>query len=1293
MTADESPRVSDRSDPLVASSHGLTDEQASAMALDRHLAVTAAAGTGKTTALTARYLHILQRTSATPEEILTVTFTRKATKEMNDRIRENITAKLATVDDQAAFTRWRMIADTLEDGYIQTIDAFCARILREYAVAAGVDPGFETLDEVDAGVLQREAITRVLDRDDHSDAHQLAARLWGREVLIELVRGLLAEQPTSTEWAANRADIPIGEFRSLLFDAFCECPPDTARETLTSPDVQDALAVIRDIDPAALDVARDDYGRQHLDTHLTAAAGMPGAIGPQEASNIEVLRALRRLYNGLTNSSGDLYNSAHGRGSHYLVGTKGNWPSDSHTRLRDALGALLDALGPHVDAIQTIPDTVDDNSLEYVRALARLYQDCVDEYETLKSRRTAYDFNDLLTQVLELLRTNPEIEAELQDQFAHIMVDEFQDTDPQQWELVQRLANINEDADPDAGASVFVVGDKKQSIYRFRGADVATFSQARADLATANLRRSDVSVRTGGTDPPTEVELTGSFRTLASVVDFLNPVFDSVFQPAGDEYQPFEAEPQRLNTKRVEGTDIDGRVEYLFVPETNDTAELVFDDDHPLYKDTYLGTGDREATALAAKVTAHLDAETEVYDEEGSTYRPIEPKDIAVLLRTRRHLEAYERAFDEYGIELTVVSGAGYWDTSEIRMATNLIEVLYDTSQDIHLYGLLRSPLFGCADADIAELAAGDASLWDELSATDDPTLSEVYDTLSRWRALYGYTGDAEGDSPDTETTTTDVPPDKLFSQVFEDTGVLASLGAGPRGKQAVANLEKFRDQLRSWGMQGNRTIPALRDRIKRQQKEDGDEQNAHIPDSDDGVKLLTVHSAKGLEFPFVAVPELGRGFNLDGTVDEYRQAHLEEYEWTPRESETPLSEPFIGITAPKLEDPYTTSGTRARSALQADHREELRAEEKRVLYVACTRARDHLLLSSTHDLVKTADAEDGGSDDREAETSPGERAFEATADEAEAGQWLDWLQPVLLDDHDELVPKLLTDGEATARIEDATYTVSTPPAKTEWDSAPSGETATVTPAFDTASTSTEAATHVTATTLVHLLEEHDSIPGRKPFISPEFTNVATPFGELIQEPSVRDRISGNTLGTIIHRTCEFAPFDSIAERQATIERVVNGLEESLEDSQRDFVEAHVNRALDFQADLIAGGTAHTIRTELPVRVRVGAREIIGEIDFLLITPETVHIVDYKSNRITDLERDVPRLTAKYRPQLETYATALQTDYPDREIVATLMFTTADTARLLRFPPANESSEADRPRSRLQTYLDLLEDI
>ena len=404
---------------------------------------------------------------------------------------------------------------------------------------------------------------------------------------------------------------------------------------------------------------------------------------------------------------------------------------------------------------------------------------------------------------------------------------------------------------------MFLVGDEKQSIYGFRGADVTTFGTARAELQAVNSSRGVSSIPNDPAVEPTDLELSGNFRTLDTPLEFLNALFDSVFEPEGDEYAPFEAPPQRLTMQRdriEETAGLTGSVEYLPIPDDADTAAALLESDHPVATGALDHPLEAEAHGLAARLT-HLFADPPtVQDQTTGTHRKATPDDVAILLRRRTHLDRYQRALEEYEIPYTVVGGVGFYDSPEVQALTNLFRVLGDPTDDVSLYGVLRSPLFGFTDDRLAPALSDAATVWDGLASSDDPQLQDAYELLTSWRSLSGCGTPTDGGV---------LPWNQLLSRVIDDTGYLASVSADERGQQAVANVEKFRDQIRTWSENGIHTAAGLLHRIDQQADLDAREGEADIPGDADGVRIMTIHSAKGLEFPIVTVRHWWRAQSL----------------------------------------------------------------------------------------------------------------------------------------------------------------------------------------------------------------------------------------------------------------------------------------------------------------------------------------------------------------------------------------------------------------------------------------------
>ncbi|MFA9515691.1 UvrD-helicase domain-containing protein [Halopenitus sp. H-Gu1] len=1214
MTKNTDDHVADRREAATGEFR-LTKEQAAALELDHNVALTAGAGTGKTTALTERYLHILEaEPEVGPEEIVTITFTNDAANELQDRIRDTIGDRLDDADRES-YPRWRTVRDDLEDGYIHTIHGFCARLLREHVVDAPVTPDFEVYDETDAAVLAREVVRQELDdrlEVGDGDVSRLA-RLWNRATLEDVLVGLIQQRPESDDWANRWRNETPADYVDYVWDDIHPISPSFAEELFAQEEVRTAFAVIRDLkaDSVLDDVApTDDDGADTVET-VTRLLDEYDPLN-ENASSRGRQRFLDDLCAYLTTNEG----SRDGRDWKYW-GSAGRWSDAGRESDQDRLET----------AIETLFDTIDPESLEfgvetdrasahYVLALARLYDGVRDAYEMVKDERNVQDYDDLVETTIGFLEDTPAVRERLRKQFAYVMVDEVQDTDPRQWELV-RLLTSDDTEDFDA-RNVFLVGDEKQSIYRFRGADVTAFADARQELADANP---------DGVE--TNRELSGNFRTVEETLQFCNELFDGdgVFDAFGDEYEPFEARPQELTPARESGTDVVGRCEYLLVP----------DDDHDeLHAPGYLEgtprfteTGEREAYAIAARLTRLLADPPAVYDVDGEKKDDASPEDVTILLRSRTRLTAYERALDEYGVPYTVVSGTGYYDTPEITALLNLLRVLENPNDDIALYGILRSTLFGIPDDELAPLRVVDEDLWRALGNTDsdrvNDDLADAYDCLQRWRQLAGTHPDVSADS----TT----PWGTLLSRIIDESGYIASVAGDERPRQAAVNVNRFREQVRRWEEAGIKTIAELRSRLELRQDVETHADEATIPEDVDGVQIRTIHSAKGLEFPIVVVPEVGTRFNFGTAVDDDGKVLFDELD--VGDDTGTGREPVIGLKTPTPDDAFADEHTLARRVVRERVRRHERAELKRLLYVAATRTRDHLLFSGLHEINEEGD------DYRLAEPD----------DPEEATRWRDWLQPILLDE--ETTPQQLTTTDAVRNsLGESTYRIRRPePPIDDWHGDDDSEEPSL--RIDIPSPAAHRRTIVVTATDYASMRTGDSVT--------YLEDAADGDGSAPEKG-----LSPTTLGTIVHRICETrldrSRWDQFA-RDVAKRTGENVLREDLER-----IETYCERALAFVNDREATLDIVSSRAELSVTARFEQAHVVGDIDHLAITPDAFHVIDYKTNDTSD--RSIGELSEQYWPQLDAYAVALHQSDPLRAVELSLYFTDAEESRTRRLEPA-----------------------
>ena len=566
------------------------------------------------------------------------------------------------------------------------------------------------------------------------------------------------------------------------------------------------------------------------------------------------------------------------------VGNKKNWDD------LDGVKADLKAVREAARRMQEAPrwQPFEAQALQVLAALKAVFEDACRRYRGRKADLSGCDYLDLELEAIRLLEQHPEIGAGYRGRLRHVMVDEAQDLNETQVRLLRLLTGAGAASPaPATGPHRFLVGDAKQSIYRFRGSDVAHFNRYQAQIGSAGG-----SVRA----------LTQSFRTHDELVEVCNGLFDLVFADG--------AGPGAVRMQRMSGR---GPAAW-----TGPHLAVI-----PIARTSGADDADRrrvEADAVAREVAALLGAGAPVWDAAAECARAASPRDVAILLRRLANVHVFEQALESYGVPYVTPAGAGFFTRQEVRDLTNLLAWLAEPDDHIALVGALRSPLF----------------------VIDDRTLLACHATDRSWlRVLAEPPGEVAGDARQRCMHAAAVlrelreavalePPDAIVERALDLTGFEAAWAPVRGGEQALANIRKLVAILRTLG---GRSIDEAVAYLHRRRDELADREGLAVVDRSDAVRLLTIHGAKGLEFPIVFVPE----------------AHIRPPEafgvvrWRPADG--------IAVT---LSPDGDADERRRRPGLfqllrQLDKSEE-DAEYRRLLYVAATRAADRLFLSGDED-------------------------------------------------------------------------------------------------------------------------------------------------------------------------------------------------------------------------------------------------------------------------------------------------------------------------------------------------------
>jgi len=821
-----------------------------------NVALEASAGTGKTRILVNRYVNLL-KAGVDPGEILALTFTRKAAAEMRERIVATLREAAAT--GELPRERWRQLRDRTADVTISTIDAFCLSLLREFPLEAGLDPGFSMADETEVPRLIDESLDRAL----------------------RICRGLAAEDEHVALVFAQLGDRRARAGLASLLDRRIAAPAVLSRFVSTGPRDLTLQTAARNGAAALMNVFAAMRGG--LDRFLeTGPLAPPFVLFRRQLRSIDA-----RLQEGGDLDPADVHAAFTRAREHFL--TQDGAPRTSRLPYsRNDFASAAD-WQVHRDLVFAhAPAIVDayaacrrDLNVLVSRGVWRMFKVAEAEYRRTLDAHAVLDFPDLLLRARDLLSQMEEFAQsryKLEARYHHVLVDEFQDTSRAQWELVALLTQSwGEGAGlADTGAlhpTIFIVGDRKQSIYAFRDADVSVLREAARHLEGL---RPDGDVRRS---------ISRSFRSVPRLLAFVN-----------DLCQDIEKSPGRPDGFQYEEED-----------------RFPVDEDGPLDEEPPLAmvvgdTPEACAETTAAEIARLIAGGALVRDRTTGVRRPVRPGDVAILFRTRESHREFEAALERYGLPSYVYKGLGFFDADEIKDVLSLLWYLADPLSDLRAAAWLRSRFVRISDEGLRRIGPSLArvliapdrpAILDSLDPDDAEALSAARASSQRWLARVDR-----------------IPPAELLDSVLEESAYLAET-SGPRFLQARENLKKIRAIIRRIQNRGYATLDRIASHLDRLAV--GDDANAAI-DASDAVNLMTVHAAKGLEFPVVFVVNLARG--TAGRRAPIRIATSGDHD-----------------AAVSVGD-YLSSG-------DDDLVDKEREETKRLLYVAVTRARDRLYLGT----------------------------------------------------------------------------------------------------------------------------------------------------------------------------------------------------------------------------------------------------------------------------------------------------------------------------------------------------------
>ena len=855
-------------------------------AISRHdvsMVVTAGAGTGKTFVLVEKYLNLIQDQGYRIRDILALTFTDKAAAEMKERVRETIAERLRCDPENPI---WKQAHEELVIAPVMTFHSFCSQILREFAIEAGLDPGFVILDEGQALALQREAFETLIRRppdEIHDSLIRLLAQI--EKYQVHQILTILSQNTDAFEQFAEELERDPDSIINTWEVFLEEVRTPVIRQFFADPDIHDAISdFIR-----FCDIYTDENDRAVR--YLREVCPYLHELTPDAPPDI--LHAAAQAFLQVRPTG--------------KLGSKKFWDEDDLDQFRRAKKCLTDGLEyivPYLSLYIVKGSGFTASTILFFQDLAQVAGQYFEILRNLKRQVNGVDFNDLIQLTREFLKSHQDIVARhIRPRYQYILVDEFQDTDPAQFEIITAIIG---ELKPGT-RSLFIVGDPKQSIYLFRNADVTRFKEAQNRILS-DCRGELINLDT-------------SFRSCREVIGCVNYLFSRIFasteKPWEFGYEPIQVCDERKKTAGSVTVLLPGKA-----PKGSARSE----------------TKEIEAGMVADLVHRIVSCGTFQITDRDGLIRPAGYGDIAILIERRTHLSHYTTALSRKETPFYVHGGIGFYSRQEIYDLYSVLSFLVRPYDSAALFGVLRSPYFSLSDPLLYHIlhisgAKRGWSLYDKLQAcaerlrtslplpdeevfscslSDREKILRASVLLESWRRCAGRE-----------------PVVELVLRIIRESGILTIYGALEQGEQQAANLTKLVGIIRGRSEGGYYSLfDLVNDLTISIADEEREGEAARDTLSKTSVNIMTVHAAKGLEFPIVILPDMGSSREgKSGAILSGDHPHL------------------YGVKIPDPDQEYEIRETPVYTALSLIQKEKEAAEKKRLFYVGTTRARDHLIL------------------------------------------------------------------------------------------------------------------------------------------------------------------------------------------------------------------------------------------------------------------------------------------------------------------------------------------------------------
>jgi ATP-dependent helicase/nuclease subunit A len=896
---------------------GLTwteDQWKAITAKNQDILVAAAAGSGKTAVLVERIIQkiLSEEDPINVDQLLVVTFTNASAAEMRHRIGE---ALEKAIDTNPASRHLRKQLSLLNKASISTLHSFCMEVIRKYYYSIDVDPNFRIADVTEAQLIRDEVIGELFEEEYGKKEN---------ECFFNLV----------DSFTSDRSDAALMDIVSSIYDfARSNSLPDRYLQSIIQMyDVSsvgniEELAFIKGL---LYDIELQFEGAQEMLRRGLEVTKLPNGPSPRAENFIDDLNVIDTLIQAKQDSWTTLYNAMQTwsfsrakqvRGDHFdkeLV--------EKAQKLRDKAKKKLQDIKEELFLRKPESFLRDMKEMHpIIETLIGLVQAFSIRFEKAKREKGLVDYADLEHYCLEILTGEVTSQGEFspseaalafRQNFKEVFVDEYQDTNMVQ-ETILKLVSVEDELN----GNLFMVGDVKQSIYRFRLAEPNLF------LGKYNRFRQD------GYEAGLRIDLARNFRSRKEVLEGTNYLFKQIMGVKVGEILYDEAAELRLGATYPEEEPYP--IKLMLIDKNDDSKEVSSEENEG---ETVTGSADEfnvgdlensqlEARVIASQIKALIAEGKQVYNPKTKTYRPIMYRDMVILLRSMTWAPQLMEEFKLQGIPTYANLSTGYFEATEVAVMMSLLRVIDNPFQDISLAAVLRSPIVGLNEEELARIRLRNkGTFWDAVKTfcrthpvegTEEvyEKVRNFYEFLEEWRSLA-----RQGALSD------------LIWQIYRDTQFYDFVGGMPGGKQRQANLRALYDRARQYEQTSFRGLFRFLRFVERMMDR-GDDLGAAraLGEQEDVVRIMTIHSSKGLEFPVVFIAGLSRTFNMT----DIRKPYLldKDYGFAAKyvNAQKRISYPSL----PQI-------------AFKQKKKMEMLAEEMRVLYVALTRAKEKLYLIGT---------------------------------------------------------------------------------------------------------------------------------------------------------------------------------------------------------------------------------------------------------------------------------------------------------------------------------------------------------